>query len=407
MKTNVWVLSLAAMGVASFSSVIRADEKNAPGYLETAASGTSISGYVNTSAQWNVGNNGQMPSYGYGQANNASKADGFNLDATEVTISKQLDDSQWASGYNFTMVYGQDAPFVGAPLGGTNSLASIKDAYVELRAPVGNGIAIKAGVFDTLLGYEVFDAGSNPNYTHSYGYAFEPKSHTGVLAAYDFAEWFNVQAGVGNTTDTGLGTRNGKSSGTGSSTIESKKAYYGAFSLTAPKNWGFLAGSTLKGAVEGGRDSGSSQDQINYSLDAVINTPVKGLKVGAAYDYAGTDANEGPATDSTTIQGVNSRSAYWADATALYCTYQATDKLSFDGRAEYAWIETGIAPVSPSTGGSARSVYALTGTVEYDLWKDVMSRAEIRWDHANTDIFGDNNSKKDSVLLAANIIYKF
>jgi len=414
MKFNKWTMSLAALGVVSIGSPVRAVETNAPVYLETAVSGTSISGYVNTSGQWNVGNNGQLPGYGYGTSDNASKADGFNIDAVEVTISKQLDDSQWASGYNFTTVYGQDAAVVGrgfAESSGNNSFgATIKDAYVELRAPLGNGLDIKAGVFDTLLGYEVFDAGSNPNYTRSYGYQIEPTTHTGVLLAYSFFDWLSAQAGVGNTTidSNAAFDRNGTGYGAGNSTIESKKAYYGSVALTAPNSWGFLAGSTLYGAVEGGRPSGAASgapaylDQINYYVGTVINTPVKGLKFGASYDYVGYDANS-PSTGSA-----------WADALAAYVTYQATDKLSFNGRAEYAWESASMAltptgawyaPTTPSS--ATESAYAITGTVEYDLWKNVMSRVEVRWDSVKDDSFGNTGGKKDSVLLAANLIYKF
>jgi len=407
MKFNKWTMSLAALGVVSLGSAVRADETNAPVYLETAVSGTSISGYINTSAQWNVGANGvNQPGYGN---NSIGKEDGFNLDAAEVTISKQLDDSQWAAGYTFTTVYGQDAGAVGKAFSSsTNSTvtdASIKDAYVELRAPLGNGLDIKAGVFDTLLGYEVFDAGSDPNYTRSYGYSIEPTTHTGVLLAYNFFDWLSAQAGVGNTTDAGLGTRNGSGYGAGGSTIESKKAYYGSLSLTAPNSWGFLAGSTLYGAVEGGRPSGvlaggGSADQINYYVGSTINTPIKALKFGASYDYVGFKANTAGSPTA------------WGDAFALYGTYQATDKLSFNARAEYAWESASLANnyvsfYGPDSTGATEAVYALTGTVEYDLWKNVMSRVEVRWDHAKDDAFGNTSGKKDSVLLAANLIYKF
>jgi len=421
MKFNKWTMSLAALGVVSLGSAVRADETNAPVYLETAVSGTSISGYVSTSAQWNVGANGpQQPGYGN---NSIGKEDGFNLDAAEVTISKQLDDSQWASGYTFTTVYGQDAGAVGKSFAGStdsssigfSSDASIKDAYVELRAPLGNGLDIKAGVFDTLLGYEVFDAGSDPNYTRSYGYSIEPTTHTGVLLAYNFFDWLSAQAGVGNTTDAGLGTRNGSGYGAGGSTIESKKAYYGSISLTAPNSWGFLAGSTFYGAVEGGRPSGTVgtvtainyADQINYYVGTTINTPIKALKFGASYDYVGFKIADGSPLDAG--------STAWGDAFALYGTYQATDKLSFDARAEYAWESATLADNYVAFYGNSGSanpnateaVYALTGTVEYDLWKNVMSRVEVRWDHAKDDSFGNTDGKKDSVLLAANLIYKF
>jgi len=61
-------------------------------------------------------------------------------------------------------------------------------------------------------------------------------------------------------------------------------------------------------------------------------------------------------------------------------------------------------------------VFALTGTIQYDLWKNVLSRLEVRWDHAADGLpayGGDLGSatpapgKKNALLVAANIIYKF
>jgi hypothetical protein len=66
-------------------------------------------------------------------------------------------------------------------------------------------------------------------------------------------------------------------------------------------------------------------------------------------------------------------------------------------------------------------VLALTGTIQYDLWKNVISRLEVRWDHSllGNDLFGGKIYStpygseegraefKNAVMLAANIIYKF
>jgi len=65
-------------------------------------------------------------------------------------------------------------------------------------------------------------------------------------------------------------------------------------------------------------------------------------------------------------------------------------------------------------------VFALTGTVQYDLWKNVFSRLEVRWDHAadGSDPYGGSDpfdpdtstgggGKKNSFIVAANLIYKF
>ena len=51
--------------------------------------------------------------------------------------------------------------------------------------------------------------------------------------------------------------------------------------------------------------------------------------------------------------------------------------------------------------------------MQYDLWKNVLSRLELRWDHSLTarDAFGGTiagqPTRINAWVLAANIIYKF
>ena len=70
---------------------------------------------------------------------------------------------------------------------------------------------------------------------------------------------------------------------------------------------------------------------------------------------------------------------------------------------------------------TAAEAFEFTGTVEYDLWANVMSRVELRWDRVGAyrtpnaiegdgtdfDPFDDNLGTKDSLGLYANVIYKF
>jgi hypothetical protein len=44
----------------------------------------------------------------------------------------------------------------------------------------------------------------------------------------------------------------------------------------------------------------------------------------------------------------------------------------------------------------------------YNLWENVISRAELRWDHGDQPSYGSaGNLQKNAVMVAANIIYKF
>lgn len=414
MKVNKWTMGLAALGLISIPATSSAEEGQANGVL-TALSSTMISGYVNTSIHWNAGTgNESLPSHSY---NTSSKADGFNLDVVKLQIEKPLDEAQWSAGYKAELLFGGDAGAYGTTLdqNGDGSAAAIKQAYVALRAPVGNGLDFKVGAFDTVIGYEVFDAGNNPNYTRSYGFGIEPTTHTGVLASYQVSSAVSVSAGIGNTIGPVINQKANPPK------AESYKTYMGAVAVTAPEDWGFISGSTVYAGFVNGYNNGMDWDQTSYYVGATLNTPVTNLKVGAAFDYLYTTGYHAGSSDS------DGDAAAWS----LYASFQATEKLSLHLRGEYAETDTGLlgtggadneADGSGIAGGNSK-ILALTTTVQYDLWNNVLSRLEIRWDHqcGDGDMMGWGNNtaggggagtpavytKRNNVLIAANIIYKF
>src|SRR6266581_3365106 len=149
MRVNKWTLGLAACGLVSLPTLMQAEEKMSA--VQTALASTTISGYVNTSAEWNLGTgNGNVPGYAY----NNNKQDGFNLNVVKLTIERPLDEAQWSAGYKADLLFGPDANALGTQSNGkgvgsgTSDLA-VKQAYVALRAPVGTGLDLKLGVFDT------------------------------------------------------------------------------------------------------------------------------------------------------------------------------------------------------------------------------------------------------------------
>jgi Putative beta-barrel porin-2, OmpL-like. bbp2 len=414
MKVNKWTLGLAAVGLVTLPAGVQADEAMTP--VMTSLTSTTISGYVNTSAHWDIGTgNDSSPNYAF----NRGKQDGFNLDVVKLSIARPLDEANWSAGYQVDLLFGPDA----------NSLATqstlsdgagdfgIQQAYVALRAPVGHGLDFKVGVWDTIIGYEVFDAGNNPNYTRSYGYTMEPTTHTGVLASYQFTDWLSAAVGIANTYGPQINDR----AFVQGDKAESYKAYLASIALTAPESMGFLAGSTLYAGVVNGFNSGIGDNETSWYIGATMATPVEGLRIGVSYDYAGAhhEVNNGSYPDE------------YANAVAGYLSYQLTEKMSVHGRAEYAtYSPKSVNP--PAAGGYStiddglpEKVFALTGTLQYDLWKNVLSRLEIRWDHQLSGVsngrgeaFGGQwinygggvtlrGTEKNSLLIAANIIYKF
>jgi hypothetical protein len=385
MKFNKWTVGLAAVGAVSLASVAKAEEHA----VMTSLANTTISGYVDTSVQWDIaGDAVNFPPYAF----NAGKQDGFNLNVVKLTIENPLDESEWAAGYRVDLLFGPDATAFNASANSAGTADfSIKQAYVALRVPVaGNGIDVKVGTFDTIIGYEVFESGSNPNFTRSYGYTVEPTQHTGILASYRANDYVSLAFGVANTLIAGINGRNGPGSAW-------SKTYMGSVALTAPDDWGFLGGSALYAGVVNGF-AGAKEDQSNYYLGAVLKTPVEGWTVGAAFDYVDNFA------PTRFITGGNGDTI---KVYALYTSFAVPDsKVSVHGRAEYA--------DASDIGGADLNGYALTGTLQYDLWQNVISRLEARWDHIGDggNLFGNPRPGSfgrtdDHLTLMANFIYKF
>jgi hypothetical protein len=377
-----WTLALAAAGVVSLGSVVQAEE--AQNHVMTALSSTTLSGYIDTSASWRVGKNaGAIPGRTF---DGADKQDGFNLNAVKLTLEKPLDEGEWSAGYKADLVFGPDASYYSTLLNGGGGPDiddfAVKQAYAAFRVPVGNGLDVKLGVFDTLVGYEVFEAGNNPNSSRSYGYFIEPTHHTGVLASYHVSDMISLSAGVANTYFSPINARMG---------TQTQKAYMGSVTITLPENLGVLAGSSIYAGVVDGL-GGNSQDTTSYYVGQTLNTPLEGLSVGAAFDYRTDGVNP-------TNPGEN-----WAWALAGYVSYQASEKLKLNARGD--WTKGQDGTYFDAVGGDkVNKLISGTLTADYALWSGLITRLEGRWDHdlSGNEIYGDNNV----FTVALNAIYKF
>ena len=433
MKVNQWTMGLAAAGVISFGAVAQAEEKPSNQVL-TAISGTQISGYVSTSVHWNPGqsrgfggngaaanparaafvtpNGTQVPATLATDANPrqgssylAGKGDGFNLDVIQLTIQKPLDEGEWSAGYLAEIWMGPDATVLGNALGTTgNGSIALAQGYIALNVPVGNGLTVKVGTFNTIVGYEGNNSADNPNYSRSYAYTVGPFQHEGILASYKVNDVMSIQGGVVNAQDTGLGLRR---------TVQSQKTYLGSVSLTAPDSFGFLKGATLNAGVVTGQTGAAAANATSFQnihVSGTLPTFWESIKLGLAYDTIRNDN----AADTTSL--------------AAYLTFKnvGIEKLSLNTRIEYFDNGVGLAlggAVGQATRGAANvagmgaaEILATTITLDYQLWANVLSRLEYRWDHdcsAGAHLPGNVNSGvaagglNNAHLVALSLVYKF
>src|SRR5205814_8425238 len=224
---------------------------------------------------------------------------------------------------------------------------------------------------------------------------------TSLLASYKASDAVSISAGVANTWNSGINARAVRAGGTAK---ESEKTYLASVSITAPESWGFLSGSAwYAGLIDG--LAGNSQDTTSLYAGGSLKTPVEGLSVGAAFDYR----FGGPSAATVAYAGGNS----WAYAIAGYASFQANEKWKFNIRGDYTEGTDGTFYDRGNDGlkNLQNRLGALTLTADYALWANVVSRAELRWDHSMSGDkpYGGTTTpnQRNAVTLALNLIYKF
>ena len=103
-------------------------------------------------------------------------------------------DSRWGlelgaqGGYDTSLLVPSPTPQGDKPVPGADTLRHVHRANVSYLAPVGNGLTVMAGLFNSFIGYESFYSRNNANYTRSYMADNAPYFMTGVAAQYPISD---------------------------------------------------------------------------------------------------------------------------------------------------------------------------------------------------------------------------
>ena len=189
--------------------------------------GIEIGGWMNGGATFNPSHstNGYNGPVTFGDRANQAQFNQFNmfLKRDVVNSGKSWDlgfraDFMFGTDAIFTQAYGNPSfdPTTGAPHStrgdwdlnilntGRNYGVALPQAFVEIYAPIANGLTIKAGHFYTPIGFESVPAPNNFFYSHAYTMQYgEPFTHTGVLTHYNVDK--NIVFMSGAITGSGTG----------------------------------------------------------------------------------------------------------------------------------------------------------------------------------------------------------
>ncbi len=212
--TMLVIVGLLMMGFVSLSqaALLTKDDYKLYGYVDVSYTHN----FNNPSSQFNNGRifdvdaNSFRPHLAQMVFENEAKSDGGNSDRIGFRIKLNFgEDAQLTGG----SILG-DTPSPGA--GGTAQSGTsnehrdfdsgddfdFQEAYAQYIAPIGNGLDLRIGRMNTLIGYEVIESPLNPNFSRSFLFGLgEPFTTTGLRASYEFTEQVNFSIGVINAWD--------------------------------------------------------------------------------------------------------------------------------------------------------------------------------------------------------------
>jgi putative OmpL-like beta-barrel porin-2 len=289
---------------------------------------------------------------------NSIKVDVAEL-VVQRTVAKPRD-----FGFRMDLEAGASIPRISAASGLFRDAAGkaedfdLQQAFVSYVAPLGDGLRVDIGKFNSPLGYEVIEGydGYNDNYSRSFlfGYAV-PFTHTGLRVSYPISSKVSAMAMVVNGWDNVKDNNREK-------TFHVQLAMTPVEPLTLTAN--FIAGAERAGSS----DVRAVLDLIGaYKLTSRIT-------LGANFDY-GTEKGA----------GIDGADATWKGV-AGYLRLGVSGKLALVARAETFDDEGGTRT------GTDQTLTELTLTPELHLTEKLVLRADLRFDHSDAKVFDDHGT---------------
>jgi len=366
-------------------------------FLETEQKGIKLSGYVDAGYSYNFTGaaNGTYDVTGRFGSDTAAKGD-FNLYAVKLALEKAMTPENKAqAGFRTDVMIGEDANFLANrnPLLNLNyqqpdsNQLFLEQAYVSIRAPVGNGWDFKVGKFVSILGYEVIERPANMNVTYGLLWQQMPLYYTGVLSAYKFDDYIDAKLGVvnGSQTDNNTTTDLG---GDGCAALAGLNVTAPSGNANWSNNFQYSSNNDSNSATSGYSDFGSTSSWTEANSSGTGYVFIYNSWGNWAPKFADDKLlfafNALLGTASTNNGDSSQPGTTWFGAGA-YAKYQLNDWFSLASRGEYLGGNNN-AKVLPSItypnqdAYQSLSLWEYTLTAGFNVIDNLLIRAEYRLD---------------------------
>ena len=291
-------------------------------------------------------------------------------------------------GFRIKLNYGEDAQLTSGsivgnvPGGSSADDFDFQEAYAQFIAPIGNGIDLRVGKMNTLIGYEVIESPLNPNFSRSWLFGFgEPFTTTGVRASYQFNDVVSFSVGgINSFTGTQSDANRGKS-------VE-------ALLGITPIDW---LGISIFG-FWGPEGAVGAKNADRLLIGGIVTADVTDQTSVVVEGYYANQANAARTAAATAPAGGNAR---W-NGIAGYLIHDIDDQWGLRFRGEIFEDAQGFLTGTPQT------LWEVTTTLQYKLIPSLITRLEFRYDKSNRNSFlVGSRAVSSQQTLATEVIYLF
>ena len=410
-------------------------------FVETAQKGIKLSGYVDAGYSYNFAGTANQSNINGRFSEDTSQNGDFNLYALKLALERPLSSENRAqAGFRADIMIGEDATYFANRTAGNDANTSmdsnslfLEQAYISIRAPVGNGWDFKVGKFVSILGYEVMERPANMNTTFGLLFNVMPLYYTGLLSSYRFDDSLEGKLGVVNGSNSDNNTTTNPNVGDGVALLAALNVTAPGGNATWSNNFQYSTGSDNNTAT------GSELESLTPSYLSGPNATYESAYY-LIYNSWGTwvpqFAEEKLLLGLNALLGNNSGSysrpgggsgnvnACWYGA-GTYAKYQFNDWFSLSSRAEFLGSNSsrvfgnqGTASTASSISGkhvTGESLWEYTLTAGFNVIDNLLLRAEYRMDWGGTiyrsanGLATDNGSPSDGPVYyaGAEVVYSF
>lgn len=359
-----------------------------------------IHGFVSSSYSYNLNKPATQTNCGVAPLTGCARIfdqddNSFKLDVSELVFQKEANEIG-DIGFRIDLTFGFSLPEAAqrprssatVGTGTPGSLASedddfdLQQAYLSWKAPVGTGLTLEFGKFNTHVGNEVFSGydGWNMNFSRTYVFGWGiPFNHTGLRAWYTLSNELTVMGMVANNWE-----EDGTSDNNSDKTLGAQIAYNPSDMIGIVLNWA--------GGNQGSQEKPPASTNSNWRdiYDIVVNLALTNeLTLVLNGDY-GTEQNADPTTGGFT--------KWWGYNGTV--RYDVNKWFSMNVRGAYFDDSDGY-----RLSAVGNKMTEVTVTPEFRVDENLTIRFEYRHDSSTMAVFERNNgagtSTQDTVAMNA------